>query len=221
MRRPAAITLVLLLLAPPPAAAEPAPTVEAVDPGPAPDDDEVQARLSFLVQRLDDGRAYADHWARGWPALFVGAAATSAGWAATRTNPAQRTDALVGAAKSTLGAATHLTLVRFSAHRGAADVLALPRDTPQQRLRALAVAEDALKTNARDAGQRTFWMRHLGNLLVNVAGGLVVGLAHRDWRTAGISTAIGVAGGEAVIWSQPWRAPSDWRDYETAFGPRP
>ena len=166
-----------------------------------------------------DGRAHADHWARGWEAFYAIATVTSAGWAVTRDVPVQRTDALVGAAKSALGGATHLTMITFSAERGAADVRALPRDTPAARRHALAVAEAALRTNARDAGQRTFWLRHLGTVLVNVAGGLIVGLAHHDWKTAGISTAVGIGTGEAAIWSQPWRAPSDWRDYEARFGP--
>ena len=208
--------LLALLLAAPARADEPAaPAASAADGA----DAEVIARLDFLIERLDDGRAHADHWARGWEAFYAIATVTSAGWAVTRDVPVQRTDALVGAAKSALGGATHLTMITFSAERGAADVRALPRDTPEARRHALAVAEAALRTNARDAGQRTFWLRHLGTVLVNVAGGLIVGLAHHDWKTAGISTAVGIGTGEAAIWSQPWRAPSDWRDYEARFGP--
>lgn len=216
--------LVLLLLRAAPLAAE------APDPATPPEaavadasdadasDADVTARLDFLVQRLDEGRSYADHWARGWIALFSLSAATSAGWAVTRRDPAGRTDAFVGAAKATLGAATHVTTIAYSANRGAADVLALPRATPDQRRAALGVAERILRTNARDEGQRRSWLRHLGNLAVNVAGGLIVGLVHHDWRIAGLSTAVGIGGGEAVIWSQPWRAPGDWADYEARFG---
>ena len=89
-------------------------------------------------------------------------------------------------------------------------------DDRAARLQRLAVGESLLMTSVQQADTRYDWSRHLVGIGTNLVGGAAI-LALGDSRDALQSTLIGIAVGEAQIWSQPWRATDDLRDYRSAF----
>ena len=129
---------------------------------------------------------------------------------------ARRADFIVSAAKAT-GGVFSLLYSPLQAKDGADTIRALPSTTPEDRLRQLARAEEQLRINAEAADKRYSWTRHLANIGVNAAGALIVGEGFDDrtrgWRSAGV----GIAVGEAMIWSQPWWPAEEPDKYEQRF----
>jgi hypothetical protein len=175
-------------------------------------------RLAFLTQRLDADRWHADHWRRGWIAIYLGAAVTNAALFANTSGWSARGSFGVEAVKASAGLIGHVLLQPFSAHRGADELRALRGSSFADLHAKVQAGERLLARNAREAGMRYAWHRHLAAVLVNVAGVLVVGLACDDWTTALINGGVGLAVGEAEIWSQPWRPRRDLDDYLWRFG---
>ena len=111
-----------------------------------------------------------------------------------------------------------LTLLRdpLPANLGAQPMRAVPGDDRAARLERLAVGERQLLAGAQRAETRYDLRRHLLVIGGNLLGGAAI-LALGDAEDAVQSTLIGTAIGEAQIWSQPWRAPADLRDYRAEF----
>lgn len=175
-------------------------------------------RLELLTQRLDADRWHADHWNRGWVAVYLGAAVTNAALFVNTPGWSARGSFGVEAIKASAGVVGHVLLQPFSAHHGADELRARPGSSFVDLHAKVQFGEWLLARNAREADMRYAWHRHLAAVLVNVAGVLVVGLACEDWTTAAVNGAIGLAAGEAEIWSQPWRSRGDLRDYRRRFG---
>jgi hypothetical protein len=87
---------------------------------------------------------------------------------------------------------------------------------PNAQLEQVAVGERLLREGAKRAETRYSWRRHLLGIATNLLGGAVIWQLG-DARDAAESTLIGIAVGEAQIWSEPWRATGDLRDYEERF----
>ena len=92
------------------------------------------------------------------------------------------------------------------------DVPGEGRAVLQQRV---AVGERLLRRGAERAQTRYSWSRHLLGIATNLLGGAVI-WSLGDGHDALQSTLTGIAVGEAQIWSEPWRATGDLRDYERA-----
>jgi len=102
----------------------------------------------------------------------------------------------VGAAKSAFGAAAHA-------------VMPLRIPVPALGGDACEAAEQALAVAAQRERQSLI-LNLGGGVLVNVAGGVYLGVATDDWGTAGLSVALGVAVASVAVWTQPraaWRRP--------------
>lgn len=198
-------------------AAAPADLAGAEPDGAEPDDTEIESRLRFIEERLEAHRVHGLLWQRGWPVLFAGAAFFSTASGLHEEAAVARADRFVSAAESLLGLADVLVLSRIDAHRGTDELHGLPDATREDRLRKLAFAEALLRRNAEQADTRYDWFRHALSASVSVAGGLFLGFYYDDWPTAALHTAIGVAVGEASIWTQPWQPSADRDEYERRF----
>ncbi len=197
----------VLVRASPPAAPEGLPLADA----------EVGARLAFLEARLDAGQPYAQFWWRGWLTFYsMAAVVQGVRGALADQSRAERADMLVGAAKSLAGAIDH-ALHRVDLRHGRAPFAAYAATTPAERAARLEAAEAHWQRLVAQAEDRSFWLRHVLNVAANVGGALVVHLAYDDPKTAWLSAGLGIAVGEAHIWSEPWRAPADWRAYRAQF----
>ena len=126
--------------------------------------------------------------------------------------------AIVDATKSGVATLQTLTLLRdpLPANVGAQPMRDVAGDDRAARLERLAVGERQLLASAQRAETRYSLRRHLLVLGGNLLGGAAI-LALGDADDALQSTLIGTAIGEAQIWSQPWRAPGDLRDYRATF----
>jgi hypothetical protein len=206
----------LLLLATPPGLAQETPPVLQLS------DSELAARLGFLEERLEAGRPPALAWQWGWTGFYGTSLVLNGGYAAVAEDGDDRVRAVVDAAKSGVALAQTLRLVRdpLPANVGAAPMRAVPGEGRAARLERLAVGERLLVASAARAETRYDLRRHLFVLGGNLLGGAAI-LALGSAGDAAQSTAIGIAVGEAQIWSQPWRAPNDLREYHARFPAAP
>lgn len=182
--------------------------------------EDTAARLRFIEQRLDEGRTYAQYWWLGWLGFYgLGTAITSA-QAATENDAGKRADHIVGAVKA-LGGTIRGAIVRPTAKHGADAMVAIPATSQDNCLQRLATGEDLLRKVAKEAQSRYSWSRHFFNIGVNVGAGLIVAEGFDQPSDGWTSAVIGVAVGEAMILSSPWRGRKDLADYESEFAPVP
>ena len=181
-------------------------------------DAELDERLGFLEERLDAARPTALAWQWGWAGVFTVGLVFNTTWAVRADDSDDRVRAIVDAAKSAIATAEAWALFRdpLVATRGAQPMRDVAGDDRAARLQRLAVGETLLMTSVQQADTRYDWSRHLVGIGTNLVGGAAI-LALGDSRDALQSTLIGIAVGEAQIWSQPWRAPNDLRDYRARF----
>jgi len=182
-------------------------------------------RLSFIEDKLESRRRYADWWWKGWTAFYGIGTVVESVQAGTEDDGGKRADYIVSAVKAAGGTARTF-LFPPPARMGADPMRTVdPRDesTCRERLR---IGEELMRTNARASRARWDWWRHALNVGINVAGGLIVAEGFdepsRGWRNAGI----GIAVGEVYTFSYPWKGDDDLEDYERRFGapdvsPRP
>jgi len=173
-------------------------------------------RLRFVEERLDQRRSYAGWWWKGWTGFYGIGVVVESVQAGTEDDGGKRADYIVSAAKAGFGVG-RLLLYPPTAKDGADAVRSIePSDESACRER-LRVGEELLRTNAKESASRWSWKRHAANVAINVAGGLIVAEGFdesRGWRSAGI----GIAVGEAMTFSHPWKADDDLVEYEQRFG---
>ncbi len=179
---------------------------------------ETAARLRFIEDRLEDGRTNADYWWKGWLSFYgLGVIVTSV-QASQEDDEGTQANDVVSAVKA-LGGTTRLWFSRPSARSGADEMLAIPAVSQPACRDRLAKGEALLRTNAEEANSRYSWKRHLFNVVVNVTGGLIVAEGFDESDRGWTSAAVGIAVGEVMTFSHPWRGASDLQDYEDRFPP--
>lgn len=183
----------------------------AACPGP------IQARIDFLESRLDARRGYALNWWRLWTGAYATGAVFQGVSAGLEDDEGARADLIVSAVKAVYGTG-RLWWDRPNARRGADPMREVPADDADACERRLAIGEELLRVNARQARKRWSWKRHLSNIAINVLGGIIVaeGFDENDgWISAGIGTAVG----ELQILSRPAGSDNDLSEYERQFSP--
>ena len=183
------------------------------DPGaPSPSiDKELELRLDYIEERLDAGKRHAQYWQNGWTGFYsVSAVAQTVLWLDADNND-DRINYVVGAIKTT-GGLVDMLLRPLPGRYGADQIRALEAPSAKR----LDQAEELLQATARRAQEKTTWKPHLKVLGVNLLGGAAI-LAFGDEGDALISTALGIAVGEANIWTQPTQPIADLQDYQNRF----
>ena len=178
-------------------------------------DGEIDKRLRFIMERLDEGQRNAQYWQYGWTGFYAIGSVTQSVAAIDEDDSEDRVNYVVSAVKSA-AALTDLLLRPLPARHGADEIRTMPAGTRQENLQRLYRGEELLRANAERARERTSWKPHLTVVGVNlVAGAFIWGFGDGD--DAAVSTALGIAVGEAAIWTQPGRATTDLEDYERRF----
>lgn len=179
-------------------------------------DAEIDRRLRFLEQRLDDSKRHGQFWHYGWLTVN-GGSMVGLGIAAAATS--DNDDSLkhgVNATKAAIGVARVL-LDPLEARKGADPIRGLSEATREEKLAKLGAAEDQLQRNAKRADKRWSWKRHAGNAGINAAAGGIVA-AFGDTDDAYEVGVLGFLGGVAFILTQPWKPKDDWEDYKKLTG---
>jgi hypothetical protein len=193
-------------------------------------DSELDARLAFLEERLDDGERYAKIWQWGWTggyALGVVIGVGEAIWccsnkksgdfnSAKEKRNEQRVTYYVTAAKGVIGT-TRMLFWRHPGRNGADSMRAIAGDSREAKLARLAEGEEVLQDVAKRAEERTNWKSHAGNIGLNLAGaGFIFGFGRDSdaWESLGV----GIGVGTLHILSAPKRSIQDLDDYQTRFG---
>jgi hypothetical protein len=179
-----------------------------------PGDDEVEARLRFIEARLGREATQARWYEAGWGVVYAGGAGYGAHQIRHAGDGAALAEGIVTVTKSVIGAAT-MAINPLKTARGTAE---LDRDAALAgRDRRLLLAEGLLERNAREAEIPFKWQAHVWSALLNLAGGAVVWIAG-DVRRAAQSAGLALAFGELSIWTRPWSARRDLREYKQRFG---
>jgi len=174
-------------------------------------DDEIDRRLAFLTERLDERRLHAELWKYGWLAVDSAGGIASAARAGF-DDGSRRVNDISQAGKGAIGVA-YLLLNPMPGVDGADPVRAMPAASREDKLARLQRAEELLAREAERAHDRTSWLLHFGNVFINAAASAPV-LAYGNDGLALQSFLIGTGVGELQIWSQPWKGPEDWQEYE-------
>lgn len=177
----------------------------------------VQARIEFLEARLEERRDYARNWWRLWTVAYGTGMVFQSVSAGLEDDEGERADLVVSAIKAGYGT---IRLLRHppNARRGADPMRHVPGDDAKACERRLAVGEELLRTNARQAAGRWSWKRHAANLAINLIGGLIVTEGF-DENAGWMSMGVGIAVGELQIWTHPASATEDLAEYERKFSP--
>ena len=210
MPRTVAGALLLLMLAG--CATPPASLPEPAAPEPDLSEREVQARIDFIEERLEDRQLHAQIWYWGWLTIFTGSTIGNSYAAATTDHGPQRANGIAQAVLSASGIGDAL-FRPFNARFGAEPIRVLPDATPEDRRQKLARAEALLRGNAERASERTSWQYHLANAAPNWVAGLIVWAAG-DGQKGAMTALTGTLGSEAHIWTEPGGPVQDWADYQ-------
>jgi len=193
-------------------------------------DAELDARIAFIEERLDDGETYSKVWQWGWTSgyslgIVYGIGQSIACCSNKKSGPAnsvkkkrneQRVDYIVTAVKSTIGT-SRLLFSRHPGRNGADSMRAIEGDSREAKLARLAEGESLLRAVAKRAKERTSWKSHAGNIALNLAGaGFIFGFGRDSdaWESLGV----GIGVGTLNILTAPKRGIQDLDDYESRFG---
>jgi hypothetical protein len=178
-------------------------------------DTQTRERLEWLVERTDSRELYADLWWKGWTGFYGAGVVIQGTRAGFEHDEGQRADLIVSAVKA-VGGVTRLYFARPVARLGADPLRAEALPDEESCLARVAQGEALLRQAAEESENRWNWTPHLVNVAVNTAGALIVTQAF-DQKSGWTSAGIGIAVGEAMLWSHPWHGRSDLEDYEGRF----
>jgi hypothetical protein len=180
-----------------------------------------RARLQWLINRLEEREQYADIWWKGWFGFYAIGVVYQSTSAALEDDGSHQADDIVGAVKALVGV-TRLYFARPTARLGADPlIVAAPPDEAACAAR-VAEGEALLQKAAKESDRRWDWRPHAFNVALNVVGAVIATQAFDDddgFKKGWYSMGLGIAVGEAMIFSHPWKGRSDLDEYQAAFSP--
>lgn len=178
-------------------------------------DEEIEARLRFLDSRLQELRKPSSYWQYGWSGFYSVSGAAQLYKAVDESDSDDEVKYFVGAAKSA-GALAMLLVKPLPVVEGMDTYAQMPSDTKEQKLARLEKAESLLRREAIRADSRYTLKPHMLTVGVNLVGAAVIA-AFGDSDDALGSAALGIAIGEAAIWTQPSASIKHWDSYHQKF----
>jgi hypothetical protein len=174
-----------------------------------------ELRMDFIESSLEENRQHASYWQNGWATFYtVSAVAQTVLWIDADDSD-DSINYSIGALKS-VGGLADMLIRPLPGRHGALPVLDLPQNSLEQKREKLVFSEALLRDSAQRAAARYSWQPHAKVVGVNAIAGALIA-AFGDGGDALVSSAIGIAIGEANIWTQPTRPEDDWRDYQQKF----
>jgi len=174
-------------------------------------EDQIDRRIAFLSERLDDTWLHANLWQYSWLTINTGGAAWSS-YQASQDHRHGQVNHAMEAGKSTIGI-IYLLTDPMPGRQGADPIRALPSSTREEKLVQLEQAERLFRKTVRRSQQRKMWLQHIGNYgLHAITASVLLGLGEE--KDAWMSFLIDSTVGEIQIWSRPWEPVGDWKEYE-------
>jgi hypothetical protein len=182
-------------------------------------DSELDRRIAWLESTLDDGAGYSKFWQYGWTSGYSMGVVLGTTQAATADHQSKRVSGIVMASKAVIGTGRLL----WSPHPGrlgAQPMRDIEGNDHAAKMAKVAAGEAQLNAIAERAEKRHRWERHAGNVGLNmIGGGIIAGFGHT--KEALISTGVGIAVGELMIWTSPKRGEADLAAYQQSFAGSP
>jgi hypothetical protein len=172
---------------------------------------QIEQRLTFVAHRLDDNELHASLWYYGFLAVNAGGMVAGAATAAVEEDEDDQIYDICNASLGLIGT-IYLLADPLPGRSGSDPVAELPSATHQDRAAQLAAAEEILYGAAGRAKQRTGWILHTGNIVLNAAAASVL-LARESYGNAALLFFLNSAVGEAQILLTPWQPLDDWEEY--------
>jgi hypothetical protein len=172
---------------------------------------QVDQRLTFVTHRLDDNELHASMWYYGFLAVNVGGMVAGAATAAVEEDSDDQVYDICNASLGLIGT-IYLVADPLPGRSGSDPVAEMPSTTHADRAAQLAEAEEILYRAAGRAKQRTGWVLHTGNVVLNAAAASVL-LARESYGNAALLFFLNTAVGEAQILLTPWQPLDDWEEY--------
>ncbi len=191
---------------------------EKAPSGPALSEREIDKRIHFIEERLDAHKKHGQIWYWSWLTINGGSMVGLGVAAGLSSKGSDRVNYASQAGLAALGVGD-LLFRPLEARHGADPIRNLPAVTPDEKMAKLRAAESQLHSNAQRASERSNWVLHFANFVLNAAAGAATGLAG-DSTAGAISAGAGFLMGEAYIFSEPGSPKKDWREYNAMISTR-
>ncbi len=179
-------------------------------------DEELESRVASLVGRLDAGKGNAQLWQYSFQGAWGIGIALGTTEAVLTNDRDKRVSSIVTASKATLGS-LRLGLWPNPGRLGAEPILEIPGDDRQALEARVRAGEAQLLAVDHRARSRKSWVPHASNVGINMAGfGVIAALG--DLEDAAISAGVGIAFGELMLLTMPWRGEEDLAAYRRSLG---
>ncbi len=165
---------------------------------------DAETRLRWLDRRLALDARNARIWSGLWGTAYGGVSVVEASLVATTNDTGKRAEYVVGAVASFIGFAA-IVIMPPSIERDQSwwrkhEARAAPGTDP------CALLNTAELVLTRAAASEEFGrgpLVHLGNFIINIAAGLVLGLGYDRWAPFAYQSIVGIAVGEVQVITQP------------------
>jgi hypothetical protein len=182
-------------------------------------DAELDQRIEWLTTTLDGSAGYTKIWQYGWTSGYALGIGIGTAQAAATNNSDTRVNGIVTASKGLIGT-TRLILNTHPGRLGADPLRVIGGTDRASKLQQLAAGESQLARIGERAEKRLRWQRHAGNVALNLIGGAFI-LGFGDDVDAAISTAVGIAVGELMIFTSPKAGEANLNEYRQQFAGAP
>ncbi len=181
-------------------------------------DAEIDERLSYLAQGVDEISSPYAYWQYGWSGLYGVSAISNFSTAFDGDDHDEEVLAWVSGLKSSLALTKMLLepvpiLTELDVSQMANETAAEKRALKLYRLKEY---EAKLSATALRSDERYQWQTHATTIGVNLVAAAAIA-AWGDSDDALGSAAIGIGMGELAIWTQPTKATQKWQAYQTYF----
>ena len=181
-------------------------------------DAEIDERLSYLEQSINDVSSSYAYWQYGWSGLYSVSAISNFSTALDEDDHDEEVLAWVSGLKSS--AALAKMLLEPVPLLSEPDMSELANETAQEqralKLYKLKEYEAQLSASALRSDERYQWQTHATTIGVNLIAAAAIA-AWGDSDDALSSAALGVGMGELAIWTQPTKATLKWQAYQMRF----
>ncbi len=169
-------------------------------------------RLAFLSSHLSKEGERARTWTLAWGGAFgvltIGQIAAAPLFAAE-----DKPDMYWGALSSAVGVAFTVLVPLNVLTEGSVFMQKARAATADDTCALIAEGERMLEIGAAQEALSQRWFAHVGNVLLNVGFGLILGLGYGHWSSGLLNMGVGIAVGEATIFTAPTELISGWKRY--------